>query len=226
MERIDLKKGIERIASVGSWTMRRLHDRLNERLKFREFSSENYWIERYAKGGNSGEGSYGEHAEFKASIINGFLSTHGIESVIEFGCGDGNQLGLANYGSYIGLDVSDQAISCCRKRFHLDKSKSFRLMKEYRGERAQIALSLDVLYHLVEDCSFEAYMRILFNSADRYIIIYSTNTDVQEKGQGSHVRHREFTRWIGENVANWELIWHVPNERGSLPAEFFIYEKI
>ena len=31
--------------------------------------SQNYWRKRYAMGGNSGKGSYGKSAEFKAEIL-------------------------------------------------------------------------------------------------------------------------------------------------------------
>src|SRR5579864_6395854 len=72
--------------------------------------SQTYWDQRYAEGGTSGSGSYGEQAAFKAEILNGFVARHGIQSVIEFGCGDGNQLSLASYPSYVGLDVSRTAI--------------------------------------------------------------------------------------------------------------------
>jgi len=34
------------------------------------FDSNKYWEERYAKGGNSGKGSYGKSAIFKADVIN------------------------------------------------------------------------------------------------------------------------------------------------------------
>ena len=59
--------------------------------------STKYWQERYATGGDSGVGSYEKFAEFKAEIVNAFVSTYGVTSVIEFGCGDGNQLRLATY---------------------------------------------------------------------------------------------------------------------------------
>ena len=82
------------------------------RLQFgkRVFNSKNYWEEHYQAGGNSGSGSYGRLASFKALIINEFVSENQISSVIEFGCGDGNQLALANYPEYVGLDVSPTTI--------------------------------------------------------------------------------------------------------------------
>jgi len=65
-----------------------------------------YWQQRYARGGNSGDGSYGKLADFKAEVLNEAVKELGITSVIEFGCGDGNQLTLANYPAYTGVDTS------------------------------------------------------------------------------------------------------------------------
>src|ERR1700692_4583832 len=89
------------------------------------FNSARYWEGRYSQGGNSGEGSYGRLAEFKASVLNTFIREHKIQSVIEFGCGDGNQLTLASYPQYIGLDVSRTVIMKCITKFKSDNTKSF-----------------------------------------------------------------------------------------------------
>ncbi len=59
--------------------------------------SESYWDQRYLSRGNSGVGSYGKFAEFKAEIVNDFVRENGIMSIVEYGCGDGNQLKSAAY---------------------------------------------------------------------------------------------------------------------------------
>lgn len=191
-----------------------------------------YWENRYSAGGDSGAGSYTIFAEFKAEVINEFVAEHNVQSVIEFGCGDGNQLTLAKYTTYSGYDVSSSAISRCRELFKSDSSKSFRLMNEYDGDKADLALSLDVLYHLVEDDVFDSYMRTLFEASNRYVIIYASDSSDNRDYEGTHVRCRQFTRWIQENLPNWKLEAHLPNrypyrgdhQKGSF-AEFFIYEK-
>jgi len=191
-----------------------------------------YWEKRYSDGEDSGVGSYGFFAAFKADVLNAFVATHHVQTVIEFGCGDGNQLSLAKYPTYLGFDVSSTAILKCKELFRSDERKSFRLMSEYNGEKADLTLSLDVIYHLVEDNVFEHYMRILFEASNRYVIIYSSNTDDKFGYEGAHVRHRKFTRWVEENLYNWKLVEHLPNRypyrgdyRKGTPAEFFIYEK-
>lgn len=191
-----------------------------------------YWERRYSGGGNSGAGSYGSFAEFKAAVLNEFVAAHYVQTVIEFGCGDGNQLGLLEYPKYAGFDVSETAISKCRKMFRKDRYKSFYLMNDYRGEKADLTLSLDVIYHLVEDSVFEDYMQVLFQASERYVIIYSSNSDDKSIFQGAiHVRHRNFTSWVEKNMPHWKLVEHLPNQypyqgdylKGSF-AEFFIYE--
>src|SRR5689334_12644093 len=100
--------------------------------------SAEYWENRYSAGGHSGVGSYGSFAQFKADVLNEFVATNHIENVIEFGCGDGNQLSLAKYPKYMGFDVSSTALSKCRQRFESDPSKSFRLVSDYSGETADL----------------------------------------------------------------------------------------
>lgn len=192
-----------------------------------------YWEKRYSSGGNSGVGSYGFYASFKAEILNKFVSEHDVQTVIEFGCGDGNQLLLANYPSYIGYDISSTAIAKCKQLFHSDETKAFRLVKEYSEDKADLTLSLDIIYHLVEDSVFENHMRLLFGASHRYAIIYSSNSEDNHGNERTHIRHRQFTSWIQENLPNWKLTEHVPNRfpyRGDYrlgsSADFFFFEKV
>ncbi len=223
-----LKKLLKRIPIIGPLIMA-LYSKLPGH-RFR--SSEKYWIQRYQKGGNSGAGSYNRLAEFKAEIVNRFVEEHQIQSVMEFGAGDGNQLTLARYPRYIGFDVSEQALQICRRRFAGDESKAFKLVSQYNGESSELTLSLDVIYHLVEDEVFADYMTRLFAASQRFVIIYSSDTDQQGRAQPSHVRHRRFSQWIDANLPEWELIGNVPNkfplegdENTGSWADFYIYEK-
>jgi hypothetical protein len=191
-----------------------------------------YWLDRYASGGNSGPGSYDQLAEFKAEVLNSYVAEHGIHSVIELGCGDGNQLLYSLYPSYIGFDISSSAIEQCVKRFRERTDMQFKLMSEYAGETADLAISLDVVFHLVEDSTFESYMRTLFASAGRAVIIFSSDKDEPINPIASHVRHRKFTDWVQTNIVGWKLSQRVPNKypydgdytRTSF-ADFFIFHK-
>lgn len=194
--------------------------------------SDNYWIERYESGGTSGPGSYDKLAEFKAKILNDFVIQNEVETIIEYGCGDGNQLRLAEYPSYVGFDISNKALGICRDVFRNDPTKTIKHVDEYKGEKADLALSLDVIYHLVEDVVFLDYMSRLFDSSSRFVIIYSSNTSDNLDIQAPHVRHRRFSDWVKKNRPDWKLIRHIPNtypfndrtQSGSF-ADFYIYER-
>lgn len=227
---MNLKGMITRIPVFGD-TLRQQYWRFMDKKARQPFpGSREYWDRRYARDGNSGSGSYGRLALFKAEILNGFVAENGIGSVIEFGCGDGAQLQLGHYARYIGLDVSATAIARCRAMYATDQSKSFKLVDEYDGERAELSLSLDVIYHLVEDAVYSAYMRRLFDAAQRYVAIYSSNTDDNDGYEDTHVRHRQFTRWIEQQAPTWQLVKYIPNRypytgdyHETSFADFFIY---
>lgn len=105
-------------------------------------------------------------------------------------------------------------------------------MEEYAGQTAQLTLSLDVVYHLVEDDIFASYMERLFAAAERFAILYSSISEHREPDQARHVRHRIFTRWVDANMLHWVLIEHLanrhpqsaPDAQGSL-ADFYFYQK-
>lgn len=197
----------------------------------RPFSSGDYWSNRYESGRNSGPGSYGHLAAFKAQVLNEFVAANDVTSVIEFGCGDGNQLVMAQYPSYAGYDVSRTAVAMCRDRFAGDASKCFSHIDEYYGEKAEMVISLDVIFHLVEDDIFDAYMRRLFNASSRFVAIYSSDQDEPIEPISAHVRHRKFSGWIDRNAASWRLANHIPNPypyNGDSAmtsfADFYFYE--
>jgi SAM-dependent methyltransferase len=171
-------------------------------------SSAAYWERRYRAGGTSGEGSYGANATMKADIVNRVVVEHDLASVTEFGCGDGNQLTLLQMQRYVGLDVSAAAIETCSRHFSGDATKSFfrydpeHFVDRARVFRADLALSQEVIFHLVEDDVFDRYMTHLFDAADRLVLICSTN---HEERPTKHVRHREFTAWVADRRPEWQL---------------------
>ena len=202
---------------------------LRQRIGFR--GSAQYWEQNYARGRTSGSGSYDAPAETKAAFLNAFVCAREVRSAIEFGCGDGNQLSLADYPSYIGLDVSRSAIEMCKRRFADDPTKSFFL---YDGAcfsdrvglfTADLAISLDVIYHLTEDAVFDVYMTHLFAAGTRFVIVYATNGEIP--GTAPHVRHRLFTDWVRAYGQDWQLtqVTSGPNS-GPDRADFFTYERI
>ncbi|MGI9287908.1 MAG: class I SAM-dependent methyltransferase [Pseudomonadales bacterium] len=201
------------------------------------FKSSNYWEQRYADGRDSGSGSEGRLAEYKAEFLNKFVESNDIESVVEFGCGDGRQLSYANYKKYTGLDVSESALQLCREKYREDSSKRFVLADSFvenlksDSDRADLVLSLDVIYHLVEDAVFEKYIADIFATAKNWVIIYSSNYDAKQ--EKAHVLHRKFTDHIAGIIGGWSLHEHLRNKyafekddsQSTSHADFFVYRR-
>lgn len=203
------------------------------------FKSGSYWEKRYKKGGNSGAGSYGRLAEFKAEVLNNLVSEKEISTVVEFGVGDGNQLTYYEFPAYVGLDISETAIKLCKEKFKNDQTKSFYQISpglspsEKQAWIAELSLSIDVIYHLVEDATFENYMHDLFKYAQNYVAIYSSNTESGESAV--HVRDRKFTDWIDTYQPEWTLTDVIENKypieaapedgENSSRSQFYIFSK-
>jgi len=182
--------------------------RLAASVRFR--GSKSYWTDRYVAGGTSGVGSYDAQARYKADFLNRFVQESSVASVVELGCGDGSQLGLAEYPRYLGIDVAEPAVKRCIEAFRGDASKSFMtydvltFADPARFLRADLALSLDVVFHLVEDEVYEAYMHALFGAADRFVVIYARDRD-EAPVLKRHVKWRKFTPWVESNITGWAL---------------------
>ena len=184
-------------------------------------SSKSYWENRYKKGGNSGAGSYGDKALYKADFINRFIQQQQVQSVIEFGCGDGHQLQLLRIPSYLGYDISPTIIDACRKLYKEDTTKKFELLQDKNILiKADLCLSLDVIYHLVEDEVYENYMNDLFNQADKWVIIYAWDLDDKQK---FHVRHRKFSIWISRHQPGFSCYATQSSIKGY--CDFFVYQR-
>lgn len=123
---------------------------------------------------------------------------------------------------------------CVGKKFKNDGQKAFKVFTGKKGFckkyklSSPLTLSLDVIYHLLEDNVFESYLSELFESSQKFVIIYSSN----KKGEiTSHVRHRKFTDYVSQNFPQFKLIDEIPNEYPEEKnmdeqsfADFYIYE--
>jgi hypothetical protein len=88
-----------------------------------------------------------------------------------------------------------------------------------------MAMSLDVIFHLVEEKVFETYMNQMFAAATRYVIIYSTDCSIG--GTAPHVRHRRFSSWVDANQATWRLVQkRVQPKTEFSRADFYVYQHI
>jgi len=201
------------------------------------FNSQRYWESRYENGGNSGRGSYNKLSEFKATVINRLIEQMNITSAIEFGVGDGNQVGLINYPKFLGLDVSKKAIELCIQKYKNDLSKSFFCYDQFAFSdpagfiKADMSVSLDVIYHLVEKDVYETYLTNLFNAASKCVVIYCTNEELPQFS--GHEKHRIFTNDLDRLTQGWKLAEKIENEfsvkrigelEGSR-ADFYIFTR-
>ena len=193
-------------------------------------SSAGYWERRYRAGMGSGCGSRGEAAAFKADFLNAFVRENGVSTVAEFGCGDGGQLALARYPQYLGLDVSQRAVEMCRQRFADDSTKSFMWYRS--GEQsnlasfmtAELTLSLDVIYHLVEDDVYRKYLHDLFSTSRRYVVVYSSDRDGE--GRLWHVKHRRFSVDVAQGWPAFSLVRRLENPHSDQSfADFYVFER-
>lgn len=198
-------------------------------------NSQKYWEDRYINGGNSGAGSYNKLAQFKATVLNRIFKEKCIHHVIDCGCGDGNQLSMYTIAKYTGLDVSSTIIKKLKEKYHQDSSKTFHVIENDADvlwesmESADAALSIDVIFHLVEDSVYISYLDRLFHMDVKYVIIYSTNMD---RYRAHHVRDRKITVLIEHKYKQWKLIETIDNIYKNVPephgseCSFFVYERI
>jgi len=192
--------------------------------------SQKYWLRRYQLGGDSGSGSAGAAATYKADVLNQFVVSKGVSRVVEFGCGDGCQLELARYPEYLGVDISPEAIALCREQFRDHAEWAFVTADEYQGTTAELCLSLDVIFHLVEDVVYEQYLQRLFASSERFVIIYSSDV-ADGTATFRHVRHRavsadvalRFPDFVRLEAYEATLPPSVAFNRG-VPTTFLIYQ--
>lgn len=214
-------------------------------MKTIKYTPAGYWDRRYREGRTSGAGSEGDEGAYKAQYLTDFTHEHGITSVIDWGCGDGQVLELVRFPEgikYVGVDVSLTIVERMKEKFTspytfvttTDYLNSVDQLRErmqastphtIRGHalRWRLALSMDVLFHLPDDQDYHEYLNCLFNSASRFVLIYSTNYDGGRTAR--HVYRREFTPDIAERFPEWSLkIVETPLREGL--ASFFVYEKV
>lgn len=201
---------VGRAARLDTWrSVPPLTVRGSEKISTPGFSSAAYWDARYRAGGNSGSGSYGRLAEFKAAFVNAFVEFNDVTRVIEFGCGDGNQLSLLSVPDYIGIDISTTILEQCRARFPGRNHRFVGYADLPNVPESSLGLSMDVIFHLIEDAVFEDYMRNLFRLSTDYVIIYSSDSDLSSPDR--HVRHRTVSDYVRRAFPDWVKLAHVPN---------------
>ena len=190
--------------------------------------SQRYWERRYAHGGNSGAGSGGVLAAYKAEFLNEFVQQRRVASVVELGCGDGRQLQRAQYPRYTGLDISTAAVDRCKTLFAEDPDKQFEVYHpdHFVAEalQAELAISLEVIFHLTEERLYRLYMQHLFQLSSRWVIIFSSDEEEKGRSMFPHFRQRHFSADVPEG---WVLEQRLDNPyRDRSVSDFFVFKKV
>lgn len=181
-----------------------------------KFNSKEYWENRYKSGGNSGAGSQGIIAQYKASIINDFVKKNNIQTVCELGCGDW-LFSLFDVPEYTGYDVSEFVVERNKKQYKHKFTTSINELTSY-----DLIISMDVILHLIEEDVYQQYMKDLFRLSNKYVIIYSTNWDEILGGV-----HNKFRKFISDVPENFELIEFIdnPHKGEHTQADFFMFRR-
>lgn len=191
----------------------------------KKFDSYKYWEKRYKSGGNSGRGSYGKNCSYKALVLNRFLKETMVETALELGCGDGNQLSYINYKKYCGFDISSTTIDICKNKFRNNENYFFTSNFNETPDKSEVTLSLDVIYHIIEDDRYQEYIDNLFNKSSKYVIIFSSNSPDNKTSE--HVKHREFVNYVEKYISDFKLYksLETPKEIYSTAGFYFFKKK-
>lgn len=161
-----------------------------------------YWEGRYLAGRGSGRGSRGRQANRKAGYVNKVVRAYKIRSIADWGCGDGIVACKIKVARYIGLEVSQTALEICKKRAD-GPGREWYLFDGLDAPeiRADLALSLDVIFHLTDDRLYRRHLELLFGSA-AIVLIAAANKN--QSGR-IHVQHRRFLSDVPGG-------WRIPNK--------------
>lgn len=162
----------------------------------------NEWDKRYLDGGNSGRGSYGYHAEGKAQYINNVIDTYNIKSINDLGHGDGNQLTYFQGDfKYYGYDISTIINDRLKEQYEGNDKYTF-VSSLDQMTKCDLALSLDVLYHIIDLDQWEYYLNKLF-TLGKYVVIYAVDLQLNV---AQYFKARPFTQYIQDNFNSYTLI--------------------
>ena len=200
---------------------------LRQQAAFR--GSARYWERNYAGGGTSGAGSYDALAQGKAVFQRVRPDPRNrVDHRVRLRRREPAVAGLLPQLHRPGRLPDRHRVVPAPVR--ADPAKSFFL---YDGAcftdragvfTADLAISLDAIYHLTEDEVFETYLTHLFAAAAKYVIIYATNREIP--GTPPHVRHRHFTPRVQTPCPDWRLLEVTQGpDTGPGRADFSSYER-
>lgn len=188
-------------------------------------TSREYWEERYKAEGNSGDGSYGSNGQFKIDVLNTYFDKIQPLGVLDFGVGDFTYFSVftgRNF-KFFGLDISPTKVVQLKHTFGENAEFSFATtIYDFDDALYDHAISLDVIFHLVEDSTYTNYINHITRLPIESIVIYSSNFN--DNKWELHVRHRRFVPDILSR--GFELIEYIPNPTHSTDSDFYFFKRI
>lgn len=176
-----------------------------------------YWDSRW-RDGPPCPGSNGDTAASKAAWLNAAVQDLDVRSIVDWGCGDGGQAALVNVGMYVGIEVAPSAWEAASVALATRDNCCVVLAPpgQQITVRADMAVSMDVVFHLTDDREYEEWIARVFGSASRFVAVYGTDYDSVVNG---HMRHHEVTR---DAPADWSLI---EGQRRATSPSWFLWER-
>ena len=179
-----------------------------------------YWENRYKNNGNSGEGSHRKDLyTFKLNYIQNLVNSKQIDSVLDYGCGDGNQTKEFVVNYYLGMDISEYIIQQNKIKYN----KNYITLGEFDFKKNQdsfdLVLCLDVLFHLVDEKEYLETVKNLFQLSKKYVLIYSQDKNYN---QAPHVLYRTFSNLVPQN---YSLVEKSNSPSLDTQQKFYLYQK-
>jgi len=211
----DAKQGLLDFIEKNNWSY------VNPEYNF----SFKYWENRYNSGGNSGNGSYGEGLKNKALLLNNLINKYDLKSISDVGCGECTLLPyLQGIRKYYGYDISPTVLSKISKNNQDGFSKEFILLtNNTKIVSSDLVLSLEVIFHQVNDDEYLDYMRKLVNSNGEYLLILTMNEGILKTNhiKNRHIKYRDISKFM--DSTNYSLVEKFPfTERTST---YYLYKK-
>lgn len=135
------------------------------------FPNASFWEWRYLINPErgSGVGSRGEPLEAKRRLLSAVVKSLQPTSVLDVGCGDGQATEGLALGSYVGIDLSAEAVRCA-KLGRPDGDYRVGALADNRVE-ADLTMCLDVLIHQADTASYESLVSLLLGSCSRALLV-------------------------------------------------------
>ena len=153
-----------------------------------------FWDSWYRKGRSSGAGSSGDERKLKIEFIKENCAD--VKSILDIGCGD-FQVGkeiceIFPEAKYVGLDISENRIerNCSKfKQYRFEKMSDYSSVSEFDAE---LILCIDVLFHQLDDSSYQELLQVLKTSSWKYLVLTEYDDAMITVYNGTDLKHRHF----------------------------------